>query len=420
MHRRVVKYIKHISTYFGASIIPMFLMLLINPLVALNMSPDDYAISGYFSSFNSLIGPLIIFYMLHYYNKRYYEVDDDRRIRLKALLFKAVTAFSFLVAIFCFVALFVYIKYYNDTLECPIMPYLAFTVFAIPLTGIYNLELVDKRMGRNSKGFFYLSIINGILLFIANIIFVVLLKLGAIGKLLAPLITNLLVFVYLFIKNKYLLSLKNSWSEFGIIIKFCFPLTIGAMLGYFSSGFDKTYLESLGNYTEYGYYIVGGSIAAYLSTFSTSISSTFQPDIYEAIASGNRRLLWKTSLIQVVLISIVVVVFVAFCPLIIRILTAGRYDNSTIYARIISFSTITSTIYYLINNYTIAVGYPKLYLYTTVISSILIIFLLKESVKNFGFVGGAWMASGAFIILSVINIILLSLSRIFNLIKCRT
>lgn len=411
---KVIGYIKHISAYFGASLIPMLLMLAINPLIALNMSPEDYAITGYYSSFNNLISPLIIFYMLHYYNKRYYELDQDGRLQLKALLFKAVTAFSFLVSIVCFVALFAYIKIFNSSIQFAILPYLAFTVFALPLAGLFNLELADFRMSRDSKSFFKLSVCNGVLLVFLNLIFVVITKWGATGKLFAPFLSNIIVFIYLFIKNRSLLKIKSSWKDFGEILKFCWPLTIGAMLGYFSSGFDKTYLESLGNLTEYGFYIVGASMAGYLNTFSTSISSTFQPDIYEAIAKNDNRLLAKTVALQITLIILVVVLFIILCPLVIRILTAGRYVDSTIYARIISISTITSSIYYIINNYTIAKGYPRLYLYTTLIASVIIVAVMPIMVNHFKYIGGAWMVSGSFIILAFTNLLLLYFCKILR------
>lgn len=407
MKRKIYGYIKHISAYFSASLIPMLLMLVINPLIALNMSPEDYAITGYYTSFNNLISPLIIFYMIHYYNKRYFELDQEGRLKLKALLFKAVTAFSFIVSIVCLITLYAYIKIFNSSIQFAIFPYLAFTVFALPLTGLFNLELADFRMGRDSKSFFKLSVSNGILLVVLNLAFVVIAKWGATGKLLAPLLSNAVVFSYIFIKNRNLLKICSSWKDFAEILKFCWPLTIGAMLGYFSSGFDRTYLESLGNVTEYGFYIVGSSIAGYLYTFSTSISSTFQPDIYEAIAKNDNRLLAKTIAIQVSLVSLVVVLFIIFCPLVIRILTAGRYVDSTVYARIISVSTITSSIYYIVNNYTIAKGYPRLYLYTTVISSVLIVLFLPMAIRKFEYVGGAWMVSGSYVILAMTNLLLL-------------
>ena len=63
-------YARNLTLYFGASLIPMVLNLAINPLIAMNMTPEDYAINGYYTSFSSLISPVVLFYMLHYYNKR--------------------------------------------------------------------------------------------------------------------------------------------------------------------------------------------------------------------------------------------------------------------------------------------------------------------------------------------------------------
>ena len=87
-------YVKSLSLYFGASAIPMVINLLINPLVALNMSHEDYAIAGYFTSFNTLLQPIIFFYMIHYYQKRYFELDVSGRFHLKALIFKSLIVFS--------------------------------------------------------------------------------------------------------------------------------------------------------------------------------------------------------------------------------------------------------------------------------------------------------------------------------------
>lgn len=408
----MVKYIKHLSAYFGASLVPMLLMLAINPLIALNMTPEDYAVTGYYSSFNSLISPLIIFYMLHYYNKRYFELDQLGRLQLKALLYKVILSFSFIVTILCFTALWGYIRVFNSGMQFPILPYLAFSVFALPLAGLFNLELADLKMERNSKAFFRLSVTNGIILTILNLLFVVVIKWGASGKLLAPLIANFVVFVILFYKNRFLLRVNNSWNEFIQLIKFCSPLTLAAMLGYFFSGFDKTYMESLGDMSEYGYYIVGASMANYLNAFSTSIASTFQPDIYEAISKTDNRYLFKTVILQVALTTSIVVLFIILCPIVIKILTAGRYMDSITYARIISVSTITSCIYYIINNYTIAKGYSQLSLYTTIFASVMVIIILPFIANKFQYIGGAWMASGSFVILTVINLLFLHFKKL--------
>lgn len=407
--RQLLSYSKSIGTYFVASFIPMLLMALINPLIAMNMSPEDYAVYGYYNSFTALISPLIVFYMLHYYSKRYFEVSEEERYRLKAMLFKALIFFSMAVAAVCLVLLALYIYVFNSDLEFPVFPYLAIMVFAIPFTGIYKLEQTECRMSRDSRGFFRITMAAGLLLVAANLFFVVAVKWGALGKLLAPLAANACVFIYLVIRHREFFRVRFNWSDFRHTLTFCLPLAAGAMLGYFSNGYDRTYLEGLGNITEYGYYIVGAQIAGYLNVFSTAITSTFQPDIYESIARHDRRGLWRTCIMQVGLIAAVIIVFIIACPLIVKLLTAGRYEESTIYARIISVSVVTSAIYYVINNYTIAKGYPRLYLYTTVIGSVLTVAAYPPAVRCSGFIGGASMTGISFVLMAAVNVFLLLL-----------
>ena len=88
-----------------------------------------------------------------------------------------------------------------------------------------------------------------------------------------------------------------------------------------------------------------------------------------------------------------------------------RYMDSVIYARLVSVSVVTSAVYYVINNYTIARGYPKLYLYTTVICSILIVIAYPAAVGRFGFSGGAAMTGMSFVLLAAVNLILLGIVR---------
>lgn len=407
---RISLYIQTVSRYFSASLIPMLLNLLINPLVALNMSPEDFAITGYFTSFSALIGPIIAFYMLHYYNKRYFELDDDGREHLRALLYKALIVFSFGITIVCIFLLFVYMHYFAD-LTFSTFPYLYIAVISIPFTGIYSLELADYKMKRESKPYLRLSLTKGIGGVILVLLFVVLLKWGATGKLLSTLFTEVLVFIYLFYKHIDVWKVRTEAKELLPVLKFCWPLALGAALGYFSNGYDKAVLEPLGNVDEFGYYCVGISIAAYLGVFTSSISATFQPDTYEAIIKDDRKKLIKVVLLRLILVLAVILLFVLFCPLLVRLLTAGKYMEAVPYARISAFVTLTSSMYYIINDYSIARGKPHLYLITTVIGTLAIIGLMPFFVKTFSYSGGAIMNVLSYVLLFFINWILLFFSK---------
>lgn len=407
MSNKILKYVKNLSTYFGASLIPMLLSLISNPWIAKNMSPEDYAITGYYTSFSTLIGPIIVFYMIHFYVKEYFRLDEEGRKRLVATIAKALIWFSGLVSVFCFIALSVYLRFIKEGAEMPIFPYLMFTVFALPLTGLFNLRLSQFRMKKRATSFFRLSVCNGVLNVALSILFVVLIKWGAVGKLLSTFVANLAVFLYMLNSYKGIWKEKTEWSQYKSVISFCFPLALSAMLGYFTNGFTTTYLESVGKTTEYGIYVVGASIGAYLNTFSTAINSTFQPDIYETTIKKQWKRYARFCIMQIGLIAGVVIVFILLAPFVVSLLTAGRYDASTPFAQIIAVSTIASSMYYLVNNYSIATNRPRLYLYTTIIGSVFMILAVPYAVNHWEFYGGAWMATVSFIAFGIINLCLL-------------
>lgn len=400
-------YFNNLSAYFGASLFPMLLSLLVNPWIAKNMSPEDYAISGFYTSFSSLISPIIVFYLIHYYIKEYFRCSEHERTQLVAIIAKSLIWFSGMVSIICFAALGIYLKYFYRSLTFPISPYLALMVFSLPLTGLYNLKLSQYRMKKQASSFFKITVGNGLLNIFLTVLFVIFLKWGAFGKLLAPLLCNLIVFLIMLFCFKTELKIETHLRDFKKIFIFCLPLALSAMLGYFTHGFSTTYLESIGKTTEYGIYVVGVSIGTYLTVFQTAIGNTFQPDIYETTIKKQWKKYAKFCTLQIVLIASIAFIFILLAPYIISILTAGRYTASTPFAQIIALSTITSAIYYLINNYSIATNRPRLYLYTSIIGSILIVIAMPLAVDRWEFYGGAWVMVLSYIIFSIINLLLL-------------
>lgn len=412
--RNAKLYFKNLSVYFGASLVPMLVGLVINPWVAKNMSPEDYAISGYYTSFSALITPIITFYLIQFYIKEYFKQTESGRKELYCLVAKSLMYFSGILSIICFLALLIYIKYFNSSSSLPIFPYLAMAVFALPFTGLVNLELANYRMKREATSFFRVSVANGLIGILFMVLFVVWLKLGAFGKLLAPLLCNILVFSFILIKNHNKLNYKFDTKKCWSIIKFCLPLTLSSSLGYFTQGFDRSYLETLGNNNLYGIYIVGTTIGLYLTTFATAISNTFQPDIYESITTKQWKKLRSVIVVQIAMISSIALLFIILAPYLIDILTAGRYTDSTPFAQIVSLSTISSSISYIIGAYCIATDRPKLYLYTTILGSIFIVIAMPYAVRTWNYYGGAWMSVFSYLGFSIINVMLIVLSKLMK------
>ena len=405
-------YLKSISQYFGASLIPMLLNLASNPFIALNMSPDDYAVTGYYTSFSALFSPLIVFYMLHYYTKRYFEVSESERDLLRAMLVKSLIYFSGFITFLCFGGLYIYTIFCNSHSSIPFFPYAFLTIFAIPFTGLYTLMLTDFRMGRQSGKYLKYSVLAGVVLVFLNLLFVVFLKWGAFGKLLAPFIANIIFFGISCFNYRHLFNVQINKLQVKQMIVFCFPLTIAAMLGFFSNGYDRVFLERLGDNVELGYYSVGVQMATYIGVFQTAVGSTFQPDLFQAIVNRDRARLLKVILLLIGSTALIVAVFICAAPFIVKVLTAGRYMMSVKYTQIIALSTLSSALYYTISQITIALGKSNVTLITKILTTILSIIMFSLLIAHYGFIGAAWGLVFSFIISFVINIIILLLSNI--------
>lgn len=408
------KYIQRLGAflqYFGSTLFVAVIQVCINPMLAKNLSPEDYAIIGYFSSFNLLLTPFITFFLTNFFIQRFFLVSEEERAKIKATVVKLLVYFSFILSLVSLAGIYIYHVLINKSSDIPFSPYAFLSIFSIFLTGIYSLRLAEYRLYRKARQFAFFTIFTGILSAIAAVIFVVIIKWGAFGRLFATFLTNLLVFLVVFILERENLKGGIDKDITRDILKFCWPLVIAGMLGFFNSGFDKILLERLGNLKELGYYSVGAQMAGYLSVFSNAINATFQPDIYECYAKKNFKRLLLFIGIVVGSISVAAIIYISLAPIIIDLLTAGRYVYSSGYSQIIALSTISAAIYYSSSQITIAMGYTKLLMWVKIFGGILSAFAFVGLIELFQYKGAAYGNVLSYLIYFIINIFALLLFK---------
>ena len=385
-------YLKRIGSflqYFGSTLVVAIIQVCINPMLAKNLSPEDYATIGYFSSFNLLFTPFITFFLTNFYTQKYFQVSVEYRENIKSTIMKLAIYLSFVMAVFSLIGLYIYHVLINKSSDIPFSPYAFLTIWAIPLTGLYSIKLTEYRLKREARNFAFVTIVNGALAAVLAIGFVVILKWGAFGRLFATILGNGIVFtVMIFLEKKYL---KGNLDKKIVkeVFHFCWPLTIAGMLGFFNAGFDKVLLEKLGDLSELGYYSIAVQIAGYLTIFSNAVNSTFQPDIYECYSKKNYKKLILYIGIIVGSITMCVSIYIVLAPYIIGLLTAGRYIYSSHYSQIIALSTVSSAIYYSSSQISIAMGYTKLLMWVKIWGSVLSAITFILLIRYFQFEGAA-------------------------------
>ena len=400
-----------IARYFAAALVPLVLNLITNPIVASNMSPEDYAIVGYYRSYSSFVIPLVLFSVLNYYIKRFYEVQDSEHDKLKAHIFKFLIFASILLGFLAVIGIYVYTLIFNSDSQIPLFPYVWIAIMALPLNGVYALLLVDYKMERRSRIYVIVSIIFAVIKVWLLILFVVVLKWGAFGNLLSILIANGVFFLICCYLYRALFKIKVTLDGYRPIIRFCLPLAASAMLVFFTNGYDRVCLEKLGEINELGFYVVAFSICSYLHMFSDAVGNTFQPDIYKSLANRNLKQYFKFCAIVFFSEFMVVAMFVPLARPIANIITAGKYTESYHYMQILAWSTLASSLYYAASEFTAAMGLTKITLYNKIFTSLASVVMYKLLIDNYRFIGAALGVSVSYLISVIGNLSFLFFSR---------
>ena len=357
------------------------------------MDAEDFAIVGYFASFTVFFSPLILFYMNQFYMREYFFRNESERNNLRAVMFKANLIFPFIITLFVLGGVYIYMNIINADSNIPFAPYAFIAFFTIAFAGIYRIDLIDYKVMRKGKQFLNVNIFNTLFLVIFSVLFVVVIKWGALGKLIGAMIPAIIMFIWSFHRHINLLKIKFDWNLFKESLVFCLPLVIAAMLGFFSGGYDKVYLEQYVSLHELGIYSIGLTIAGYLNFFSTAMGETFGPDIFESIADNNNKRAFKYILLQVAIMTIIVLVFILLAKYAIILLTANRFVESLPYARIASIAAITNMIYYNITPFILAKKKTNIVLLTKIFGSTACVLSYSAVIKSYGCVGAAWCFS---------------------------
>lgn len=407
--KKYKNYVNNAGLYLLASIVPSILSVLINPLLASNLSPYDYAVIAYYTSFGNLITPILGFFAVDFYLRKYYISSPEELKKIKQNILSFFILGSGLVTILSLggVAIFVKLRH----VQFPLVPYalLAFAQLYVALP--YTLLLAEYRIKGDGLGYFKTSIFWAIANVLFTLLLVVILKYGATGKLSAALLISSICFIWVLRKYKEYISFRFDKEIIRALFCFGWPLVVASMINFVSSGLDKVLLEKAVDADSLGYYSVGCQMAAYLSIVSTALKSTFQPDYYKAIAQKNFKRVIVLTVGIVALMAVIAGVFIIFAPFLVDILTAGRYINSTHICQILALSTVTSTLYFQLSLFTYGVGLPKITLLNKLIGGSLSSLLLFVFIKNGGLDGAAWGTVLSYMVYAIGNIVLLLLNK---------
>ncbi len=393
-------YLKNSFLYLFSSIFTAMVGIAVNPFMAKNLSPQDYAILGYFNSFSLIILPILNFSLISYYLRNYYRIADERKQIVSDTILIALVVYGFIALVAVCSAFYFYCQW--TKISFSYYPYALLTFVPIYLGNFTTLFLAKCRLERAAGRFSAVTIVSALLGTVTAILLVVIYKYGATGRLLATLLASVVTAIYCF--SQLFGKLQFDFAVIKDAFRFGWPLSLSAMLWYFLSGVDYVMLEKLNDSHSLGFYNVGMQIAGYFAIFYTAIAQTFEPDIYKAIAEKKKGKLLKIIAGIVTLNSIPNILFILFAPFIIGLLTYNRYTDASGFAQILALKNITVSLYYSTITIIVGFGFTKAELLVRCVGSLVCVLMFKVLIENYGFYGAAWGQVFSFVILTSISV----------------
>lgn len=378
--------IKNLSFYLSAAIISGLIGVVFNPFLAKNLSPTDYSIIGYFSSFSSLFTPILNFSLISYYVRNYFKIDYEKRQLTLDTIITSLLIWGVFSSLLILVLFYIYTNVVD--VKLPFMPFALMSIAQLFFSNFLLLYQVNCRMEKKAKKYFKITLSSSLIGVLLTIFLVIIVKYGAVGRMSALLIASITIGYYS-IKN-LLFKFRIDFGVFKEAFSFGWPISISSIIHFFLIGIDISIVETLNDVSTMSLYVISISIVSYLSILYSALAQTFEPDLYKAVADYNYKKIAKIVLLIVSILVPIVIVFVLFAKPIISILTYNRYTDAYYYARILSLGVITTYLMIAIEGIINAFGYTKINLMNKIIGAIIAIALYYFLIKNFQFVGAAW------------------------------
>jgi O-antigen/teichoic acid export membrane protein len=377
------------------------------PVYTRFLSPNDYGITAVV---NSLISLLSLFYTLSLgaaYIRFYYDVKDDAE-KLRQLLgtcFAAVCASSL---VFTGVVLVLHRWILDPFLKgisfVPFMLIGLATILVNPVYDLYQSELQARQAGRafglNTALFFGLNVV-------LTVLFIVVLRMQALGMLLANMVAALVFCAYALWRLVPRLRLRVNRQMLRQVLRYSLPILPHRLSGWMLTLVDRLLINRFLSPSAVGVYNVGFQFGNVISSFTAAVSQAYSPWFIEQVKAGEGGggAIRRSSLLYVTVTAFVGLTIALLSPEIIRLMTTSQYYDAWKIMPYVTFSQAFTAIYYA-TSASLTMGKTKYLPITSVIGAAVSITLNLVLIPRFGLTGAAVASVSAMVVMGAATVVI--------------
>lgn len=243
---------------------------------------------------------------------------------------------------------------FKDVLLLPIAkginfyPYIILGLISITFNPIYTIFQSTLQAKEQSAIYGLNNLLYFIINLSLNIFFVVVLRVGALGVLLALAITDTIFFIYTLIKFIPTITMKIKKSYLVQALKYSLPLLPHSLSGWAVSMIDRLFLNGYEGLAVPAIYSTGSQFANIINVITVAVNQAYVPWFFEMMKDKEKN---ESEIIKIAEYTTIIYCFLAmgmslFGPEIFKIMVDDAYSEGWKVIPLLSFSFVFNGIYY--------------------------------------------------------------------------
>jgi len=266
--------------YSAGEIIPKLIGFILLPVYTAYLSPTDYGIIGYTSSFTMVLYVLSALSLNSFVIRNYFELKTEvERQKMIGNIFVFIGILNLLILILAYLVLPIFISHFS--IKIPWNPYFKLALIINFLDVFSIIPLVMYRVKQQANYFVLLSLTRVLFQLGLTFYFVVIRKDGLIGNYLGQLFPLLIYFIVYWVVMIKRVNINIDLRQIRVALKFSLPLLPGT-LAYLALSFaDRVILERYVDVSLIGIYNVAYMLSLSLNIVIQSGYKAIEPEIFK-------------------------------------------------------------------------------------------------------------------------------------------
>ena len=339
--KHLLKQLASESAIYGiSSMVSRFIGIFLIPLYTKVLKPSDYGSLHLVNSTFYFITVLAVFGLDSASARWYY---DTERTEERQKTFSSWFWFQFVASLIIALILI----FSSNTISKAILKQESPILFIIPAIGLLTSILPNMvtnwlRYQRKAKHTVVFTLLNMIFNISLNILFVLVLKKGVLGILMALLISNSVASIYVIsLMKDWIKPSSFDWNRLKEMLVYAIPLIPTAVAFWVLNSSSAFVIEHFHGKTDVGLYSIGAMVASAVTMVVGAFQMAWGPFAFSIIEKPEAKNTFSMVLtIYTLLMSTVALGIALFAKEAISIFTAKEYHNAYFVAGLLSFNAI--------------------------------------------------------------------------------